>query len=136
MRERVRRYFEDFEKALKNLAEAVYTAETDLEIDGAIKRFELCYELSWKLMKEWLSDMGIICNSPRICFKYAYENDLIGDENVWLDMINDRNLLVHTYTVEQSREIFIRIRDEYLKAFEHLYNKIKEEKNEDDKSTM
>lgn len=125
MRERVERYFEDFDKAFKNLAAAVKIAHTDIEIDGTIKRFELCYELSWKLIKEWLADKGIICKNPRLCFKYAYENNLIEDENVWLDMIEDRNALVHTYTYEESREIFERIKKNYLEAFKRLYERVK-----------
>lgn len=121
MRERLKRYFEDFEKALKNLDEAVRIAMRDIEIDGAIKRFELCYELSWKLIKEWLADKGIICKNPRDCFKYAYENNLIKDEKVWLEMIEDRNELVHNYTLEESRIIFERIKENYLRAFKELY---------------
>ena len=121
MRERLKRYFEDFEKALKNLDEAVRIAVRDIEIDGAIKRFELCYELSWKLIKEWLADKGIICKNPRDCFKYAYENNLIKDEKVWLEMIEDRNELVHNYTLEESRIIFERIKENYLRAFKELY---------------
>ncbi len=125
MRERVKKYLKNFEKALKNLSEAVKIAHTDIEIDGAIKRFELCYELSWKLIKEWLADKGIICKNPRACFKYAYENDLIEDENIWLDMIEDRNALVHTYTYEESREIFERIKTNYLDAFKKLFERVK-----------
>jgi len=129
MRERVKRYFEDFEKALKNLDEAVNIASTDIEIDGAIKRFELCYEISWKLIKEWLADKGIICKNPRDCFKYAYENNLIKDEKIWLEMIEDRNELVHTYASEESRIIFERIKENYLEAFKELYKIIKGEKS-------
>jgi len=129
MRERFKRYFENFERALKNLDEAVNIAKTDIEIDGAIKRFELCYELSWKLIKEWLADKGIICKNPRDCFKYAYENNLIKDEKIWLEMIKDRNELVHTYTSQESRIIFERIKENYLDAFKELYKIIKEEKS-------
>ena len=127
MRERVKRYFKDFERAFENLSDAVKIAHTDVEIDGTIKRFELCYELSWKLMKEWLADKGIICKNPRDCFKYAYENNLIEDESTWLGMIEDRNILVHTYTFEESRTIFDKIKNNYLGAFKKLYEKIKEE---------
>ncbi|MFI5135123.1 MAG: nucleotidyltransferase substrate binding protein [Chitinophagales bacterium] len=50
--------FHDFERAVKNLRAAVAEAQSHLEIDGAIKRFELCYELSWKLMKVHLASVG------------------------------------------------------------------------------
>ncbi len=129
MRERLKRLMTDFKKAFNNLEIAAKEAEDDLEIDGAIKRFELCYELSWKLIKEYLSDSGIICNNPRDCFKYAYQNELINSDEIWLKMINDRNLLVHTYTREESREIFERIKNDYLGSFQELL-KICENYNE------
>jgi nucleotidyltransferase substrate binding protein (TIGR01987 family) len=131
MRERLKKYFGDFSKALKNLKIATETAEDDLQIDGAIKRFELCYELSWKLMKLWLEDKGIICKTPRDCFKQAFINELINDETAWMRMIDDRNILVHTYTGEESRDVFLNVKQVYIHSFEHLHNKIaKETENE------
>lgn len=132
MRERVKRYFEQFERALKNLKAGAESAIDDLDIDGTIKRFELCYELTWKLIKEYLADLGIICKSPRECFKYAFQNDLIDNEENWTNMIDDRNALVHTYTHEESREIFERIKAAYIGSFEYLLNKILQEKGEKD----
>ncbi len=117
--------FSDFEKAVTNLRAAAAEAESPLEIDGAIKRFELCYELAWKLMKEHLSDSGIICKNPRDCFKAAKENDLITKETKWLKMIEDRNQLVHCYTYEQSREIYLHIKSTHVNSVSHFYKKIK-----------
>jgi len=126
MRERVEKYFNDFGKALSNLVKGVEESRDDLDIDGTIKRFELCYELSWKLIKEYLADLGIICKNPRDCFKNAFANDLIDSEEVWIRMIEDRNALVHTYTFEQSREIFGHIKDMYIGSFEHLAEKVRD----------
>lgn len=112
--------FKDLDLAVKNLREAVNQSSNDLMIDGTIKRFELCYELSWKVIKIYLSELGIICKSPRDCFKAAKENDLINEETTWLGMIDDRNLLVHTYTREFSRDVFERIKELYIYEFENL----------------
>lgn len=125
MRERVKRYFDDFEKAYINLDNAIREAKDDLDIDGTIKRFELCYELSWKLIKEYLADMGTICNNPRDTFKQAFINELIDDDEKWLKMIEDRNHLVHVYTESQSREIFASIKNLYISSFRYLYDKMK-----------
>lgn len=46
MRERVERFFVDFAKAVKNLETAIDTAIDELDMDGTIKRFELCYKFS------------------------------------------------------------------------------------------
>ncbi|MCL0040682.1 nucleotidyltransferase substrate binding protein [Thermodesulfovibrionales bacterium] len=121
MRERVKRYFDNFEKALTNLESGAEQSINDLDIDGTIKRFELCYELSWKLIKEYLADVGIICKNPRDCFKSAFSNNLIDNEVSWLKMIEDRNYLVHTYTFEESRKIFDHIKDFYVGPFKYLY---------------
>jgi CRISPR-associated protein Cmr2 len=127
MRERVKRYFTDFEKAFLNLKEAVTIAKTDLGIDGTIKRFELCYELSWKLIKEYLADKGLIVKNPRDTFREAVKNGIIENEEGWMEMIEDRNFLVHTYSSEESRTVYERIKSTYIKLFESLYKKIKEE---------
>ncbi|NWF75605.1 MAG: nucleotidyltransferase substrate binding protein [Nitrospirae bacterium] len=124
MRERIKRYFDDFEKALTNLERGAEQSSDALDVDGTIKRFELCYELSWKLIKEYLADLGIICKNPRDCFKSAFSNDLIDSEDTWLKMIEDRNYLVHTYTFEESRKIFDRIKDSYVNSLKYLYKAI------------
>ncbi|HEC25709.1 MAG TPA: DUF86 domain-containing protein [bacterium] len=123
MNERLKRNFNNFHKAFENLQIATDKAKTDLEIDGTIKRFELCYELSWKLIKEALSDVGIICKNPRDCFKQAFINSLIKDEKNWLMMIDDRNKLVHTYDFGNSREIFENIKKYYVDLYEWLLKK-------------
>jgi nucleotidyltransferase substrate binding protein (TIGR01987 family) len=126
MRERVKRTFLDFEKAFNNLKSAVEKAVDDLDIDGTIKRFELCYELSWKIIKLYLEDLGIICKSPRDCFKQAKINNLIEDEVTWIKMIETRNQLVHEYSSDFSREIFEKIKSDYVRILEELYKNIKE----------
>ncbi len=130
MREKVKRFLNDFEKAFKNLKIAAEQSVDDLDIDGSIKRFELCYELSWKLIKEYLADKGIISHNPRDTFKNAFANNLIDNEEIWLKMIEDRNYLVHTYTFEESRNIFERIKDSYVVSFDYLLEKIKQESSE------
>jgi nucleotidyltransferase substrate binding protein (TIGR01987 family) len=63
---------DDFERALKALEESVVEAESDLEIDGVIQRFEFTYELLWKLLKIYLEREGIIAKTPRECFKESF----------------------------------------------------------------
>ena len=120
MNERLKRIYIDFEKTFNNLDSAAKGAQTELEIDGTIKRFELCYELSWKLIKELLANLGIICKNPRNCFKQAVINDLISDEEVWLNMIDDRNERVHLYEFVKSREIVEHIKNDYLEPLKWL----------------
>jgi len=127
MNERLKKTFLDFKNAFYNLETAGKEAKTNLEIDGAIKRFELCYELAWKLIKGVLADKGIICKNPRDCFKQAIINDLIADEDVWLKMIEDRNELVHLYQFANSRKIFKNIKNEYIKSYQCFFKKAEKE---------
>jgi len=124
MNDREKLLIDNFKNAFYNLKSGVEIADDDLSVDEGIKRFELCYELSWKLIKMQLANYGIVVNNPRDNFKAAFQNNLIDNENAWLKMIEDRNILVHTYNFSQSREIFSHIKEEYIKSFGHLLNEI------------
>ena len=62
----------DFGNALGALVEAVQQAQSDLEIDGAIQRFEFTFELFWKLLKAYLEHKGVLVRTPRDAFKEAF----------------------------------------------------------------
>ncbi len=49
------------------------------------------------MIKVYLEDLGIICKKPKDCFKQAKINNLIEDENIWLEMIDTRNQLIHEH---------------------------------------
>lgn len=74
MKERVETFFNEIEKTLNNLKEGMKNVVTDIEIDRTIKnikRFELFYEFSLRIIKEYLADMKIICKYPIDFFKYV-----------------------------------------------------------------
>jgi len=114
----------DFHNALVSLEEAVSQAKSDLEIDGAIQRFEFTYELFWKLLKVYLQQEGIVANTPRECFKESYKLGLLGDEEKALKMIDDRNLTVHLYDKDASRVIFERVKFVHTGLFAASWEKI------------
>jgi nucleotidyltransferase substrate binding protein (TIGR01987 family) len=114
----------DFKNALKRLEEAVREAKSDLEIDGAIQRFEFTFELFWKLLKVYLESEGIICRSPKGCLKEAYQAGIIEREDVWLKMLDDRNMSVHIYDKQTSGEIFDRIKNSYVREFKKALRNI------------
>ncbi len=118
----------DFDKALSRLNEAVPTAKSELEMDGVIQRFEFAFELSWKTMKRFLEMQGLICNSPRGCLKEAFQAELIQNEAVWLQMLADRNASTHLYDQTVSREIFNRIKTQFISEFLEIHRKMSGEK--------
>ncbi|MEM0325206.1 MAG: HI0074 family nucleotidyltransferase substrate-binding subunit, partial [Candidatus Aenigmatarchaeota archaeon] len=54
------------------------------------------------------------CNSPRNCIKEAFKAGLIEDDEIILDMLEDRNRSSYIYDSSMSEEIFVRIKELYL----------------------
>ncbi len=104
-------YFEDklatFEQALSTFKEALLPHPSLLERDGAIQRFEYCFDLSWKTLKRFLEKRGLLdLNSPRSVFTAAYSENIIDDEQLWATIILKRNASVHTYNQVLANELF------------------------------
>ena len=111
---------ENFQRALNRLDEAVQRAKDDLDKDGVIQRFEFTIELLWKVLKAILAYQGIECYSPRNCIKEAYKAYLIDDDEIILDMLEDRNKSSHVYSETTSEEIFERIKKVYVNYLKSL----------------
>jgi len=88
------------QKALGTL-EDILKKPFDLVVrDATIQRFEYCFEITWKLLKEYLkSKEGIVCTSPKSCFREAFSIKILSKEEteLSLQMTDDRNLTSHTY---------------------------------------
>ena len=118
----------DTKKALEALKEIVETPFSVIVRDAAIQRFEYSFEISWKLIKEFLKvQEGVICNSPKSCFREAFRMKLLAEEDVIkaLEMTDDRNLTSHTYHEELADEIYKKIKD-YHNLMENIYMRISE----------
>jgi nucleotidyltransferase substrate binding protein (TIGR01987 family) len=115
----------DFESALKSLEDAVSEAASELEIDGAIQRFEFTYELFWKFLKVHLQRQGIMVNTPKECFKEAFKLGILQDEETALRIVDDRNLTTHLYDKATSREVFGRIKSVYFKLYTEALGRIR-----------
>lgn len=121
--------YDNFCKALSNLKEGAKLEEpyTIVEQTGIVGLFEICFEQSWKLMKEILENHGRIeerIGSPRAIIKIAYQCGMIENCDGWLKLLESRNILAHTYSDEQSLEIIKKIKSNYLIIFEDLKNAI------------
>ncbi len=114
----------NFNKALNRLEEGVKEAKDSLDKDGAIQRFEFTIELLWKALRSILLYQGIECYSPRNCIKEAFKANLISDDEIILDMIEDRNISSHVYDEDKSEIIFERIKNVYLPYLKNLELKV------------
>ena len=92
--------------------------------DASIKRFEITFELSWKLLKALMHDQGFICNSPKSCLQQAFSIELIKDNERWGDLLNDRNSSVHTYSEKFADALYAKLKN-YLKLFQELEKGVK-----------
>ena len=125
---RWRQRFTNFEKSYKSLSKYIdEPIETELERAGIIQLFEISFELSWKLMKDYLEYQQLIVKSPREAIKQAYQIELIDDGHIWIDALADRNLTVHTYDEELAKKLVEDISTIYYPQLKKLYEKLVKE---------
>ena len=91
----------------------------DVYLDLAVKRFEFTYEMAWKAIKRYVEFLGLECKSPRACIMKAYAQEIVTDENTWLDMIEMRNRTSHTYDESEISELLGKLK-RYEVAFSEL----------------
>lgn len=124
---RYKQRFTQFEKAFLLLKESIdIETYTKIERAGLIQFFEITFELSWKLLKDYLESEGYIVKSPRDAFKTAFQMDIIKDGHSWLEALDDRNLTVHTYNEDFAEEILHSIKEKYFFILKDLHDFINE----------
>ncbi|MGL4226284.1 MAG: HI0074 family nucleotidyltransferase substrate-binding subunit, partial [Rickettsia sp.] len=114
---------EKFRKAFITL-EDIYlkpVAEDRAYIDATIQRFDFTFELAWKFLKEYFSQKGTILHYPKEVVKEGYAAGIINDEQLWIQMLLDRNMTSHTYDEKLANEIHSRIKN-YVPALKKLLN--------------
>lgn len=123
--------FQNYEKALKSLIEiAGETAvEEEIIIDAAIKRFEITFDLAWKVLQDYLFEQGYVeFKGPKKVIAKSFEDSLIEDGEGWASLHEDRNILSHKYDYIESRIIFQRIISFHIPLFLELKNTLGNEK--------
>lgn len=85
-----------------------------------IGAFEFTYELGWKTLKDYLFYQGIETTLPRDVIRHAFQHQLITDGQCWIEMMEDRNILVHVYDEARAIEASHIIQTHYIYAFEQL----------------
>jgi nucleotidyltransferase substrate binding protein (TIGR01987 family) len=114
------RNLKSFEKALIQLGDALEESESPIVRDACLQRFEFSYELLWKTLKIFLEEIhGVRAVSPRQVFKEAFALSIIDEELTFVEMIESRNTLSHTYNEEQAAKIYVKCVD-YLKAMKNV----------------
>lgn len=113
--------------AAARLLEAAAQPESAILRDAVIQRFEFSFELVWKALKLYLERQGHECGGPRPTLKKAFAEGLIStaDEgDVWLQMLEDRNLTSHAYDEALAIRIYQHIVKDYAPLLGAMAGKI------------
>ena len=119
--------FQNFEKALHYLEDALKIKNPDMiQKAGLIQFFEISFELSWKVMKDYLQEQGATdLQYPKEVIKTAFETELIENGHTWMKALTGRNLTSHTYNETLAEEVVSEIRRLYFPMLSQLYNSLK-----------
>ena len=124
-----------FERVFSRLKAAITLADerelSDLESQGLIQGFEYTHELAWKTLKDFFGAQGTQnLYGSRDTTRAAFRTGLIENGEVWMDMIEKRNLTSHTYDEEIATEVVMTIRNVYFAEFETLLVRFQQEMKE------
>jgi nucleotidyltransferase substrate binding protein (TIGR01987 family) len=116
--------FENLQRALGQL-EAAIAAHAEApgnELIGmaVIKGYEFSFELSWKTLKDLLNYNGIDADLPREAIKQAFAYGLIEEGQIWIDMLERRNLMAHTHDRSRADRAIALVVDRFWPALRRL----------------
>ncbi|GAB2489780.1 nucleotidyltransferase substrate binding protein [Algoriphagus taiwanensis] len=122
---------DNFQKAVNLLleVESMDLGElSQLEKEGIVQRFEYTLELGWKTLKDKMESDGLILDriSPKVVLKEAFQTKYIDQIDIWMEMINDRNLLSHSYDLETFESVIPDIQSIYTPLLATLAKNLSE----------
>jgi nucleotidyltransferase substrate binding protein (TIGR01987 family) len=118
--------FSTFERAFTLLGTAIsIESPSVVERAGLIQFFEMAFELSWKLLKDYEQREGFTAKTPREVIKQAFQSGIISNGHDWIEALQDRNLTVHTYQEEVAIAVEASIRNRYYPLLQALYETFK-----------
>jgi nucleotidyltransferase substrate binding protein (TIGR01987 family) len=125
----------NFLRALSLLEEAVSrhlsAADDDLIKAGLIQRFEICWELGWKLMRDYLHAAGspVDVPVPINVIRAAFQVGLIADGDAWVAAMKARNQWAHVYDQAVFEQAVRDIAADYLPLLRALGTVMQGERN-------
>ncbi len=102
--------------------------DSDVVRDASIQRFEYTFEALWKAAQLYLREVeGLTIGSPKGVVRGAFQVGLLSKDQarLGLEMVDDRNLTVHTYNETLANAIYSKIPD-YIKLMEHWIGAMEE----------
>lgn len=129
MTQKISNKFENLTSAFEKFSEII-NAEVEnkmIKRDACIQRFEFTIELFWKFLRLYMiENREKEINFPREVLQKAYKYNLINNEEIWLNMLTDRNKISHIYDEEEIEKIYSNIINNYYNEMKNCYNLLKE----------
>lgn len=117
--------YHNFGKALRYLEEAIpKTNLSNLEKAGVIQIYEFTFELAWKTIKDFLEEKKVEVKFPRDTIKEAFKYEIVEDGDLWMDMLEKRNLMAHIYDETLAELAYKLIVDNYYSALKQVFLKL------------
>ena len=87
--------------------------------EGMIQRFEVCMELAWKTIKDYMEHNGFIFAQvlPSTVIKEAAAAKLLDTPSIWLQALDDRNKMRHIYDFPYNFQKF----EQVIERIVHVY---------------
>ncbi len=123
--------FKNFERALNNLIMVLNALKSNQESFiykmATIQAYEMVFELSWKVLKDFLTEKRVKVNFPRDIIKEAFAYEIIDNGEIWIKMLDDRNATVHTYDEQKANIVVNDIKERYFPELKQVYDYLKKE---------
>ena len=121
--------YENFCASLKNMKEIYDYDEpyNTVVLTGLVGLYEICFEQSWKMMKEILEIHGYeegATGSPKIILRTAYRAGMIKNDDAWLRALQERNNVTHSYNEKIALEIVRQAKAIFYDLFVQLKDEI------------
>ena len=120
--------FDNLNRALAQLRSALEAhqamPENELIVIALIKAYEFSFELSWKTLKDLLAWNGVDARLPREVLKQAFSTGLIDEGQLWIDMLEQRNLMAHTYDQTRARQAAALIEKSFWPQLQRLQQEL------------
>ena len=117
--------FQNFRRAFSHLRSISERKEninefSDEELELVVKRFEITFELAWKTLKDYIEYLGVELSNaaPRTIIKECAAHGIFDegeiDGQLFIDMLEARNITAHTYDYEKFKKIAVDIAGIYV----------------------
>lgn len=121
--------YDNFCRALEHLREIYNYHEPydNVVLTGLVGLYEICFEQSWKAIKEILEDHGFPesrTGSPKQVLKTACQAGMIRDQEGWLAALSARNNVAHAYNQAVALDIVDQTKGRFYEMFCELKEQI------------